>query len=82
MQSMQKYHVGPAVLASVMAFGLLDGCAANSGSLTQTSESKTPVLAEKAFTYGSPKAEMFPTGSKEWWETMRREGRAGASSSN
>ena len=32
---------------------------------------------QSAFTYGSPKAENFPTGSMEWWEAMQREGRTG-----
>lgn len=29
------------------------------------------------FTYGNPKAEAYPTGTREWWNAMEREGRTG-----
>ena len=67
---MKIHSVGPLVLASAMALGLLHGCVADPGNLTQAS-------ANKAFTYGSPKAENFPSGSREWWQAMEREGRTG-----
>ena len=29
------------------------------------------------FTYGNPKAEFYPIGSRDWWSAMEREGRTG-----
>jgi hypothetical protein len=69
---MKKHSIGPLVLASVLALGLLHGCANDPQNLTPASQNNAP-------TYGSPKAENFPAGSRDWWEAMVREGRAGSS---
>jgi len=76
---MKIHSVRPLVLVSAMALGLLHGCAGDPANLAPTAENKTQASDNKAFTYGSPKAENFPAGTRDWWEAMVREGRTGIS---